>query len=136
MDKSWTIWTKVGKCGQNWIIWTKVGQYGQKLDNMDKIRQDRQNCTRQYRQNRQKLESWTNHRQNWTVRLSVLKFFLKIETVQIYECSNNILKIVMYCSHPEFWAHFLLSDLHLCSSDYLMKQVKLIHAGNVKKLSG
>ena len=33
----------------------------------------------------------------------------------------------MYCSHPEFWAHFLLSDLHLCSSDYLMKQVKLIH---------
>ena len=34
MDKSWTIWTKVGKCGQNWmdkswIIWTKVGQYGQ-----------------------------------------------------------------------------------------------------------
>ena len=41
--------------------------------------------------------------------------------------TNNILKIVMYCSHPEFWAHFLLSDLHLCSSDYLMKQVKLIH---------
>ena len=36
MDKSWTILRKVGKCGQNGIIWTKVGQYGQKLESVDK----------------------------------------------------------------------------------------------------